>query len=212
MRKHPEADLRLKYRKFMEISLTISLSIVIIVFLISKEFRAKEIKQEVTQIIVEVEDIPQTEQIKRPPPPPRPAVPIESEDPDIEEDITIEETLLDLSDYDISPPPPPASAIEFFAYDEAPTIIGGMAAIKKNLVYPEIAQKAGVSATVIVLVGIDEKGGIILVEVMQERPKGLGFGEAAMDAVRKVKFTPGKQRDKPVPVKISIPVHFQIKK
>jgi protein TonB len=43
--------------------------------------------------------------------------------------------------------------------------------------------------------------------------KGIGAGcdEAAMAAVRKVRFTPGKQRGLPVKVKVSVPVLFRIR-
>ena len=44
---------------------------------------------------IETFDIPQTEQIKLPEPPPRPSVPVASEDEFFDEDITIEDTDFD---------------------------------------------------------------------------------------------------------------------
>ncbi len=41
--------------------------------------------------------------------------------------------------------------------------------------------------------------------------KGIGGGcdEAAMDAILQTKFTPGKQRGKPIKVQVTIPVVFK---
>ena len=47
---------------------------------------------------IETFDIPQTEQIKLPEPPPRPSVPVASEDEFFDEDITIEDTDLETQD------------------------------------------------------------------------------------------------------------------
>ena len=56
---------------------------------------------------IETFDIPQTEQMKIPEPPPRPSVPIASEDEFFDEDITIEDTDFDdFEDWDTPPPPP----------------------------------------------------------------------------------------------------------
>jgi len=47
------------------------------------------------QIIIENIEIPETQQFETPPPPARPSIPIESEDEDLADDLTIEETDLD---------------------------------------------------------------------------------------------------------------------
>ena len=84
IRKNPEVSLKLKYRKVMELSLIISLAILIIVFQAFKVFEGKKnTGTKKVDIQIDVQDIPQTEQMKRPPAPSRPAVPIESEDEDI---------------------------------------------------------------------------------------------------------------------------------
>ena len=89
-----------------------------------KRFEASEIEKKEIDVKIEVKEIPKTEQVKKPPPPARPAIPIESEDEEIPEDATIDETFeLDLSE--LPPPPPPPeeddeSANIFVAYDEPP--------------------------------------------------------------------------------------------
>jgi len=46
--------------------------------------------------------------------------------------------------------------------------------------------------------------------VKGERPPGLGFGDAAIAALQQVRFKPGKQRDRFVPVRMSQPIKFQL--
>ena len=89
-----------------------------------------------------------------------------------------------------------------------PEPIGGITEIQKKIIYPEIAKRAGVEGKVYVLAFVDESGTVTDVKLI----KGIGAGcdEAAMDAVRKTKFKPGKQRGKPVKVQVSIPVVFKL--
>lgn len=212
MRKNPEANLKLKYKKVFELSLVVSLVLMLVLFQMLRVFELKATESETPDITIEVEDIPQTEQIKLPPPPPKPSIPIPTENEDVPEDLTIESTELDLSE--IPPPPPPPEeeegAVVFVAYDEPPKPIGGFAAIQKALKYPEIARKVGIEGRVIVQVLVDEKGNVRDTKVL----KGLGHSgmdEAAVEAIRSVKWKPAKQRDKPVAVWVSIPVIFKLK-
>ena len=81
-RKKPEASLRLRYRKNIEIGLVIGLGVLLIMFQASKRAdREVEVQKEL-DFKIEVDEIPQTEQMKRPPAPSRPSIPIESEDED----------------------------------------------------------------------------------------------------------------------------------
>jgi len=212
-RKNPEVSLKVKYRKVMELSLIASLAMLIIVFQAFKVFEGKSGPgTQKVDIQIDVQDIPPTEQVKRPPAPARPAIPIESEDEDISEDETIETTEIDLTEL---PPPPPApeedeSATIFIAYDEPPQPIGGFQAIQKNLVYPEIARKAGVEGTVFVKVLVDAKGNVVDTQVIKSLGNN-GCDEAAVAAIKSVKWKPAMQRDKPVKVWVSIPVRFVLK-
>lgn len=211
--KNPEANLKLKYPLVMEIGLILSLVICIVLFQAFKKFEAKEVREKTVDIKIEVKEIPQTEQIKMPPPPARPAVPIETENDDIPEDETIEITDLDLTELPPPPPPPPTddeAAIVFVPYDDPPTPIGGFAAIQKNLEYPEIARKAGVEGRVIVHVQIDEKGKVVNTKVLASLGNN-GCDEAAIKAIKSVKWKPAMQRDRPVKVWVSIPVVFRLK-
>jgi protein TonB len=213
-RKRPEANLKLKYRKTFELALVVSLVLTLGVFhlLPDIEVGPSEIKAKALEI--KVEDIPQTEQIKKAPPPPRPSIPIPTESEDVPEDVTIESTELDLTE--IPPPPAPRGddindGYVFIPYDEPPTPIGGYAVIKKYLVYPELARKAGVEGTVIVGVLVDEKGNTVKTQVLKSSGVNIGFEKAAREALLPVKWKPAKQRDRAVKVWVSIPIRFSLK-
>ncbi|MBI3110767.1 MAG: energy transducer TonB [Ignavibacteriales bacterium] len=98
----------------------------------------------------------------------------------------------------------------FVTVEDLPEPIGGMAAIQANVIYPEIARRAGIQGTVYVEVFIDEKGDVVKASVKQ----GIGAGcdESAIEAIKKTKFRPGTQRGKPVKVRLAVPIRFILKK
>ena len=215
-KKNPKADLRLQYPKILEAALAITLLLMTVVFVSSKEFKIKSKTIRVEEVIIKVEDIPITQQIKRPPPPAKPTIPIESDDPDIEDDMTIDDTEWDI--FDEPPPPPPSDdsdIVDFFAVEEKPELIGGAQAIydyiQKHNLFPAMAQQAGVGGVCIIRFIVDETGASTRIEVFQERPEGLGFGEAGMKAIRAMKFKPGRQRDRYVKVPMQQVIRFKVK-
>ncbi len=214
--KRPEANLKLVYKKALELGLIGSLIIMLVIFHALPDFSLSAGEKKAKEIEIVVEDIPPTEQIKKAPPPPRPSVPIPTESEDVPEDLTIETTDLDLSELDAPPPPPESDnnwdSYVFVPYDEPPQPIGGFGAIQRNLKYPEIARKAGIEARVIVGVLIDENGNVVKTQVLQDSGFKVGFEEAAQRAVMAVKWRPAKQRDSPVKVWVSIPVNFILDK
>ncbi|NOY76862.1 MAG: energy transducer TonB [Calditrichaeota bacterium] len=204
---------KLDYKKRLELGLVISLLLLIVAFQGFKRFQSKRELPKAEKVIIKAEEIPPTEQINRPPPPERPAVPVPTEDEDVPEDVTIESTNIDFNEEPPPPPPPPEEESEtpiFVAYDSPPEPIGGFGAIQKNLKYPEIARKAGVEGTVIIQVLIDEKGRVIKTKVLKSLGNN-GCDEAAISAIRKTRWKPAMQRDKPVKVWVSIPVIFKLK-
>ena len=130
------------------------------------------------------------------------------------EDIEIGDTEIDFEEEMEAPPPPKEEKkVEeeptyFVAVEEMPEPIGGIKAIQEKIVYPEIAKRAGVEGKVYILAFVDESGNVTKANVL----KGIGAGcdEAALNAVLKTKFKPGKQRGKPVNVQVSIPVIFKL--
>lgn len=212
MRKNPDANLKLMYRKVLEISMMISLFVLILVFQSMRAISLEATENKTVDIQIEVADIPPTEQIKKPPPPPKPSIPIPTESEDVPEDLTIESTDLDLSDIP-EPPPPPEDDDDvniFVAYDEEPKPVGGFLAIQRALRYPEIARKAGIEGKVIVHVLVSEKGVVERTKILKSLGHS-GCDDAAVKAIRSVRWKPALQRDKPVKVWVAIPVIFKLK-
>jgi len=216
LRKQPSADIKSKTRRYFEISLLIALVIVISAFRFFPSLEKSKIAVKASEEIVKVEDIDNTKQDSRPPPPARPPIPIEAPSADAIDDIDISSEV-DITKQQTAPLEPPKSEKKvekeeeqyFEVVEDPPTIIGGMEALKKNLVYPDLAIRAGVEGTVIVLAYVDKSGNVTRAETI--RAIGGGCDEAAVDAVKKTKFTPGMQRGKPVNVKVSVPVKFRLK-
>lgn len=92
--------------------------------------------------------------------------------------------------------------------EEMPEVQGGLPSLYKTIKYPEIARKAGISGRVYVMAFIDESGNVHDVQVI----KGIGGGcdEAAVEAIKKTKFLPGKNKGQAVKVKLSLPINFQL--
>ncbi len=205
LKKVPEADLRLKYKKVLEASIIGSLIILIGVFFSFKKFDIAVKLPESPDIKIEIMEIPPTQQIQRPPAPPKPLIPIESEDDDMLDDVTIEETDIVFDDYDDAPPPPPDDdeIFEFFAVSDKPKII------KKEVpLYPDLARKAQIEGKVVVTVTIDKKGNVEKAIIFKSIPM---LDEAAVSAALQCKFKPAKQRDKFVKVKMNIPFDFKLR-
>ena len=157
------------------------------------------------QIIIENIEIPETQQFETPPPPARPSIPIESEDEDLADDLTIEETDLDSFDaWDAPPPPPSGPQFKFIPYDDPPRPITPI-----KPVYPDIAQEAGIEGQVLIQCFIDKSGRVKETIVIKGIPN-TGLNESAVTALRKTRFRPAKQRETPVGVWITIPINFKL--
>ena len=203
-----QATLPIKYKYPITIRLATlgSVSFLIFTFLIYPRYLGILELEDVELQEILIENIPQTQQIERPPPPARPSVPVESEDEDIADDLTIEETDLDnFEAWDAPPPPPEGPRVKFIPYDDPPQPLSNIRPL-----YPEIAQEAGIEGTVVVQVFIDKKGRVQDTVILKGIPN-TGLDEAAISAIRKTRFRPAKQRERPVGVWISIPVNFRLK-
>ncbi len=207
--KNPDVDLKIRYRKYLEAGLVVSMMIVIVAFYSFKKFENSQTIEKKADVKIETIEIPPTEQIHRPPPPAKPAIPVASEDEDIPDELTIESTEIDFSKpIEEAPPPPPAEeeepVVPFAALSDKPEVIR-----KVDPVYPELARKAGIEGMVVVKVLISTKGDVEKVEVIKSHPM---LDEAAIAAAKQFKFKPGKQRDRFVKVWMTIPFTFRLKK
>ncbi|GJQ63341.1 MAG: hypothetical protein SCALA702_23940 [Melioribacteraceae bacterium] len=97
----------------------------------------------------------------------------------------------------------------FLAFAEKmPEPVGGLKEVYKNIVYPDIAKKAGVQGKVFALAYVNEKGEVDDVKIL----KGIGAGcdEAAIDGIKKAKFSPGQNKGQNVKVKLSLTINFKL--
>lgn len=213
--KRPEVDLKRTYNRVLAICMGISALLQILLFVFFPSFEVKAYAKAQKPIIIQLEQIPETRQERRPPPASRPVVPIASEDPQVSEEITIETTDLDLSLDDLAPPPPLAERavekkVEIVEEEEPVEIwkVEKQPEVKKQVKpdYPDIARKAGIEGrvSVNVLVGKDGR-----VEKIGEISGAEVFHEAARAAALQWEFTPAIQNDRPVKVWVTIPFTFK---
>ena len=158
------------------------------------------------QFEVETFDIPPTEMIQQQKPP-KPSIPVPEDDEYIDEDITIEDTDFDSWDDWDAPSGATGPNIKFIPFDTPPKPKKGLG-IKP--IYPEIAKEAGIEGTVYIQFFIDEKGNVTEAYVQKGVPN-TGLDEAALNAVKKSKWKPARQREKKVGVWQTVPVRFELK-
>ena len=198
--------LKSKYPIVVRLTTLLGISLVILNFLLFPRFGNSLEFEDIEQVIIENIDIPQTQQIDNTPPPARPSIPVPSDDEDIADDLTLDELDFDdFSNLDAPPPPPSGPKVVFIPYDDPPV---AMSPIRPK--YPEIAQEAGIEGVGVVQAFIDEKGRVKETLILKGVPN-TGLDEAAMEAIRKTRFRPAKQRERAVGVWISIPVNFRLK-
>ncbi len=215
VKKKPEKDLRKDYQITLQSSLVIALLLAVVLFKFNLNFGGEFVIEEIERDELELEEIVQTEIIETPPPPPRPPVPIE-----VPDDAVIDDELLDMdafldmdAGFDAPPPPPPPDDDDedeiFVVVENMPEMIGGQAALYDALRYPDMARRAGIEGRVIVQFIVDEEGNVTNPQVVRSAGQG-GLDEAALNAIRQMKFTPGMQRGRPVRVQMTQPVIFRL--
>jgi len=83
----------------------------------------------------------------------------------------------------------------------------------KNISYPTLAKEAGVQGQVVVQFVVDKEGSITNIKLL--RDIGAGCGDVAMSVIKSMnlmgkRWTPGKQRGKPVKVIFTLPIKFKL--
>jgi protein TonB len=217
LRKKDGADLRSQYPLYVEIGMVLALALLIVAFRVNMSTQSSFKVQMEEQETVDMKQIQQTQQEKEPPPPPKPPVPQEVPNNEvIEQDDVDFDASLDMSEsLDTNQGPPDTGEEEeeeeqeiFMVVENQPELVGGMRALQEAVQYPDFAKKAGIEGRVIVQFVVDEQGNVTNPKVVRGVHKMLN--EAAVEAVKKQKFTPGKQRGEPVKVQMSLPVTFRL--
>ena len=210
--KNPGMDLKRAYPKVLGRCAGIAFLMLVLVAVLFPSFEVRSAVSRPDQEVIIMEPIPETRQIRRPPPPPRPAVPIETESADVPDDVTIASTEVDFDEAPIDLPPPPPSArelsppsdeeeiVEFWAVERPPEPIER--AIPR---YPEVARKAGLEGTVFVAFTVGTDGRVRDAQVLRGPEI---FRQAALDAIYRFVFRPAVQNDRPVSVRMTMPIRF----
>lgn len=216
MRKKPQYDLRNYHTLFLETGLVIALLLFIVAMRVEWRDSGREMDLTDEQEVVEMEEVVQTEQEKELPPPERPQVPVEVPNDEVLDDYDINLDADMELDRELPAPPPSDSSEEeedeeefFKAVEHMPEPIGGIQGIHDRINYPKKALRAGIEGSVHVQFYVNRNGEV-------EDPKILrglegGCNEEALRVIKATKFTPGRQRGRPVKVLMGQVIHFRIK-
>ncbi|MCP4459863.1 MAG: energy transducer TonB [Cytophagales bacterium] len=221
VKKYAKHDLTLKIGMFRNLGLSITLLLVILLFeLPSGSVTIIDLAM-VDDRTEELILIPPTEQ----PPPPKPKpqileITVVANELEIEEEIEIE---LDVEITELTaveeivftlPETPEEEAEEIFIIvEDQPEFPGGIQAfykfVSEKLRYPASARRMGIQGRVYIEFTVDKTGSLGNIHVV----KGIGSG-CDKEAVRVLKlvpkFNPGKQRGKPVNVRMVVPIIFKL--
>lgn len=227
LKKSPKADLQKKRDLFLEIGL----AIVMLIMLVAFEWGTKEL--EVQQLtfesdIVTEEEIIQTEQEEQKPPEQAP-VPVLSDvlvvvddniklesDMDLFDSEVDEKTDIAIMDYvaeeEVLEEDIPFTAVEepaSFKYKGKDGVDAFRMWIAENIKFPEAATENGIQGRVIMQFTVNTEGRVVNVKVLRGVDPSLDK-EAIRVIESSPKWTPGKQRNKPVRILYTLPVIFQL--
>ena len=229
IKKSPKANLENKKFMFMEIGLIAALLIVLGAFEWSTTESSVSILEEEVAVVIEEEQVPITQE-EQLPPPEVPKEPVMSDVIDIvDDDIKVEDNFListeddkslgvEIKDYVVEQQEEEVveeEEIPFAIVEQKPTFQGKdpnhfTKGVFSKIVYPEIAKENGVQGRVTLQFTIDTDGSIRNVKVLRGVDSSLDK-EAVRVVSSSPKWQPGMQRNKPVKVKYTFPVVFQLR-
>ena len=229
IKKSPKANLENKKFLFMEIGLVVALLMVLGAF----EWSTTEGTDlaslgDETAVVIEEEQVPITQE-EQLPPPEVPKEPVMSDIIDIvDDDIKVEDNFLlsteddaslgvEIRDYVVEQEEEEEveEEVPFAIVEQKPTFQGGDANtftkwVFSKIVYPEIAKENGVQGRVTLQFTIETDGSVKNVKVLRGVDSSLDK-EAIRVVSSSPKWKPGMQRNKPVRVKYTFPVVFQLR-
>ncbi|MBQ3636115.1 MAG: energy transducer TonB [Bacteroidales bacterium] len=224
VKKSEKADLENKKGLFTEIGLAVVLAATLGAFEYSVKDQKIEI-MEVTQEVEAVDELPPVttqEEVKPPPPPPPPPVvevlTIVDDDTDIQDEFELQDTeaeenteIVEYQAVEVVEEEEEPTDEVFIIVEQMPVFPGGDEALRKFLAqevkYPVIAQENGIQGRVFVKFVIGADGSVSNVEVA--RPYDPNLDKEAVRVVKSMpKWSPGKQRGKPVKVSYTVPINF----
>jgi len=194
-----------RYQRRLEAATVVALGLVISIFVLFprlKVVRPAKIKFIGTAIVVD--EIPVTRQFGAQKPPPRPAVPIPSDDIAIPDDITIDDTELNFST---------AASTSGSGLIFEPIRIEQPRPIFEVIPeYPEELQKKGIEGTVKLSLHVDVAGRVINVIVIENTTGSDLCAKAAQEAALKGRYIPAKKDGQPTDLWITRTYTFGLQK
>lgn len=92
--------------------------------------------------------------------------------------------------------------------DQMPDLVGGLRSLYLRIHYPKAARDQGIEGLVLLDFVVERDGSVI--DIIVSEPLHPLLDSAAVRAVRKTKFVPGRQNDEPVRVSMRLPIRFQL--
>ncbi len=206
-------DVKAAHKKTFELSLVISLLLVISVLYAMPDIHFLDHPGEIKLAEFEVEDVPRTTEFRRPPPPMEPHVPVPTETDLLPEDAIVIPIDLEFSLMEIPPAPVAPSLYDeftFIAHELPPIPLAGYLAIQKRIIYPPEALSNAIEGKVVLGILINEDGRSEKITILQKAKQDVGFEAAAIRAIKDLKWKPAQQREKAVKVWVAIPVRFEV--
>ena len=227
IKKSAKASLEDKKILFTEIGLVVALAICLVAFEWKTYEKTVSVLDMGTEVVTEEEMVPIIPP-DLPPPPPLPPTPI------VSEAINIVDDNVKLKDDFIIPTDDTKNVVEIRDYvpkqvvveeveedipvavvEEKPKFMGGdenefTKWVFKNMVYPEIAKENNIQGRVICSFVVAPDGRVVDAKILRGVDASLDK-EALRVINMSPKWTPGKQRNKPVRVKYTFPVIFQLR-
>jgi len=99
------------------------------------------------------------------------------------------------------------SSDEFVNAEKYPNV--DLALLQKNVIYPEMALRAGIEGTVHLQVLVLSTGKVSTINIITSDSEMLN--ESAIEAVKKTPFTPAIQAKNPIPCWVTIPITFRLR-
>lgn len=219
LKKNPKLDYQKKSVLFFNIGLVLSLLMVISAFEWEFIENASVVDLNRNTIDDELIDIAITKH--EPPPKPQPkqftVIDIVEDNVEVEEinvvfDIFEADIIEDVV-YDLGEPMEEKADVIHDIVETMPSFQGGIGEfykfVGKNLKYPAQARRMGIEGRVFVHFVIDEDGSLSDIKVV--RGIGAGCDEEVIRIVNKSpKWNPGKQRGRPVKVRMMLPITFKL--
>ena len=212
--RNPKYDIKAQSRSVFKQALCLSLGLVTLLFLTSHTPVIDEYSGSGDIEIIQIEDIPNTDQLRLPPAPSRPMIPIPTVSEDIPEDVTIMDTTPDLERPVLqvtglpgtrgAPNGGPGSSRVHTVWEQPPELVRMV-----TPTYPPEAHRRNIEGQVVLTIVVDERGHVVDVSVVQSTPSEI-FDAAAVEAIMLWRFKPAKFRNQPIKVRINQTVTFSL--